>query len=162
MEKIILTETEPNINADSTELSKVIIHRVGLTPRKIGSTEDMHQVLIQMYENAKRAYKEKKPSEAVMTVEEMAAFANITRQTMYDYLKRWLLLNLIIKTSYIDQNNKVVIGYKLNGNTLESSFEKVRVKINNNLEFTMKYVKELQKILKNEKISKSQKIKKLE
>ena len=67
------------------------------------------------------------------------------------------MLNLIIKTSYVDRDNKVVIGYKLNGNTLESGFEKVRTKINNNLEFTLKYVKELQKVLKNEKIRKTHK-----
>ena len=162
MDKIILTEIEPNINADSEELSKVIVSRVGLTPRKVGSTENMYQVLIQIYEKSKIAYKEKKPSKAIITVEEMAAFAGITRQTMYDYLKRWLMLNLIIKTSYVDRDNKVVIGYKLNGNTLESGFEKVRTKINNNLEFTLKYVKELQKVLKNEKISKTQKEKKQE
>ncbi len=58
-----------------------------------------------------------------MTVEEMGSYAGITRQTMYDYLKRWLALDIIIKTSYIGSNQKVVIGYKLNGNNIESAFQ---------------------------------------
>ena len=159
MDKIILTNVEPGINPSSEELAQTIIARIGLMPRKVGSTEKMFNILIQLYEKAKDGYREKKPTEAVITVEEMGAFAGITRQTMYDYLKRWLMLDLITKTSYIDRNNKVVIGYRLNGNTLESAFEKVMQKISNNTEFTMKYVREFQKIVKNEKISKSQKSK---
>jgi len=151
MRKIILTNVEPGINPKSDELADVIITRLGLMPRKKGSTEKMNQVLIELYERTKRAHREKKPTEAVMTVEEMGTFAGITRQTMYDYLKRWLELDLITKTSYIGLNEKVVIGYKLNGNTLENAFEKCRIRIKNNLEFTLKYIQEFQKILKNEK-----------
>jgi len=157
MRKIILTNVEPGINPKSDELADVIITRLGLMPRKKGSTEKMNQVLIELYERTKRAHREKKPTEAVMTVEEMGTFAGITRQTMYDYLKRWLELDLITKTSYIGLNEKVVIGYKLNGNTLENAFEKCRIRIKNNLEFTLKYIQEFQKILKNEKISQAQK-----
>ena len=79
---------------------------------------------------------------------------------MYEYLGRWTTLDLIIKATYIDQDSKVIIGYKLNGNTLENAFEKVKAKINNNLQMTEKYLQELQKIVKNEKISRSQKSKK--
>ena len=100
----------------------------------------------------KKANQNKKPEEAVMTVEEMGAFAGITRQTMYDYLKRWTHLDLIVKTSYIYEG-KVVIGYKLNGLTLENAFEKAFVKIKNHMEATQKYVRELQKTIKNEKLS---------
>lgn len=157
MNKIILTDIEPSINATSDELADVAICRLGLMPRKKGSTEKMNKVLIELYERAKKANREKNPREAVMTVEDMGVFAGITRQTMYDYLKRWLMLDLITKTSYIDPSNKVVIGYKLNGNTIELAFEKARAKVNNNLELTLKYIRELQKIIKNEKISQSQK-----
>jgi len=135
------------------------VARLGLIPRKKGSTEKMNRVLIELYERAKMASREKKPTAAIMTVEEMGAYAGITRQTMYDYLKRWLMLDLISKTSYIGQDQKVVVGYKLNGNTVENAFEKARVKVNNNLEFTHKYILELQKVTKNEKISQAQKIK---
>ena len=117
----------------------------------------MNRVLIELYERAKAAAREKRQTKAVMTVEEMGKFAGITRQTMYDYLKRWLALDLITKTSFIGQDEKVNIGYKLNGNTLEMAFDKAKTRINNNLEFTQKYIVELQKIVKNEKISKSQK-----
>jgi len=154
MEKIILTNEEPNINADSYELAKVIVDRMGLMPRKKGSTENMNQVLIELYERSKLAGKEKSPTASIMTVEEMATFAGITRQTMYDYLKRWLLLDFIVKASYIDKTDKVVIGYRLNGPTLENAFEKVRARIQNNLDFTQKYILELQKTIKNEKLSK--------
>ncbi len=91
-----------------------------------------------------------------MTVEEMGLFAGITRQTMYDYLRRWLSLNLISKTSYI-KDSKVIIGYKLNGNTLENAFEKAHQTIQNNLVLTQNLIKELQKKIKNEKISNAQK-----
>lgn len=157
MNKIILTNEEPNINANSKELAKVIIDRIGLMPRKKGSTERMNEVLIELYERSKLASKEKSPTASIMTVEEMATFAGITRQTMYDYLKRWLLVEFIVKASYIDKSDKVVIGYRLNGANLEAAFEKTRVKITNNLDFTQKYILELQKTIKNEKLSKKTK-----
>ena len=103
----------------------------------------------------KTAQREKRPESSVMTVEEMGLHAGITRQTMYDYLKRWVELDLINKTSYII-DGKVIIGYKLNGSTLESAFEKAVQRIGNHLETSMKYVRELQKLIKNEKIAVSQ------
>ncbi len=161
MNKIILTDIEPGINPSSDELANVVVTRLGLMPRKKGSTEKMNMVLVELYERAKKAYREKKPTEAVMTVEEMALLAGITRQTMYDYLKRWLAIDFIAKTSFIGRENKVVVGYKLNGNTLENAFEKAKAKINSNLDFTLKYILELQKTVKNEKISHGMKIKDL-
>jgi len=152
--KLILTDKEVSMNPSSEDLAIAILARIGLEPRKKGSTEKMHRTLLEMYERSKRANREKKPEEAVMTVEEMGMFAGISRQTMYDYLKRWTDLNFIIKTSYI-KDGKVIIGYKLNGATLESAFEKCRQKVNNNLETTNKYIQELQRVLKNEKISQS-------
>ena len=144
------------MNPTSKELAKIVMARIGLEPRKSGSTDKMFRMLMELYERAKISYREKKPEKAVMTVEEMGYYAGISRQTMYDYLRRWLALNLIIKTSYIQDNN-VVIGYKLNGATLETAFEKAYTQIKNNLELTMRYVRELQKLIKNEKISQTQK-----
>jgi hypothetical protein len=145
------------MNPTSEELAKIVMTRLGLEPRKSGATENMYRVLTELYERSKTAHRQKQPEHAVMTVEEMGAFAGITRQTMYDYLKRWLDLSMIVKTSYIT-NNKVVIGYKLNGSTLETSFEKARQQIAHNLELTSKYITELQRRIKNEKISQTQKI----
>ncbi|MFW5852788.1 MAG: hypothetical protein ACOCUR_02050 [Nanoarchaeota archaeon] len=156
MEKIILTEHEPGMNANSEELARVIINRLGLSPRKEGSTDKMYRTLLEMYERTKKANREKNPELSVMTVDDMGYFAGITRQTMYEYLKRWMSLNLIVKTSYIKEG-KVIIGYKLNGNTLEQAFEKSMQKIRNNMELSMKYIKELQRIVKNEKLSYGQK-----
>ncbi|AJF61791.1 hypothetical protein QT06_C0001G0963 [archaeon GW2011_AR15] len=148
-----LTQKEPSsMNPDSKELATIVISRMGLSPRKVGSTEQMYRVLIELYERIKLSAKEKKPELAVLTVEEMGNVAGITRQTMYDYIKRWIDLDLIIKTSYIFEG-KVIIGYKLNGATLENAFEKAAVKIKNNLELTLKYVRELQNSIKKEKIS---------
>ena len=124
-------------------------------PRKIGSTERMHRVLIELYERAKVAAREKNQTKSIITVEEMAMHAGITRQTMYDYIKRWIEIDTIQKTSYIGIDGKAVIGYKLNGATLEAAFEKAETRIRNNLDLTKKYVLELQKLLKNEKISKT-------
>ncbi len=152
-QKIQLTNAEADMNPSSEELAGVLIERLGLMPRKKGSTEKMNKVLVEFYERAKNASRTKDPTRSIMTVEEMGYHAGITRQTMYDYLKRWLELDLIIKTSFIDQHNNVVIGYRLNGNTLEQAFEKSRMRISNNLDTTMKYMRELQKVIKNEKIS---------
>jgi hypothetical protein len=154
-QKIILTNAEPNLNASSEEMADIIIQRLGLMPRKKGSTEKMNLVLMELYERAKEAARVHMPAKAIMTVEEMGGFAGITRQTMYDYIKRWLELDLIVKTSYIDIENKVNIGYRLNGNTLEQAFEKARARINNNLDLTLKYIREMQRTVKNEKISTS-------
>ncbi|MBI4453451.1 hypothetical protein HY636_02300 [Candidatus Woesearchaeota archaeon] len=151
--KYILTNIEPELNATSDELADVLIQRLGLMPRKKGSTEKMHRVLIELYEKSKTATREKDPKKAIMAVEEMALHAGITRQTMYEYLRRWLELDLISKTSYIDPWNKVIIGYKLNGSTIEQAFERARRKVHLHLDETQKYVVELQKLLKNEKIS---------
>ncbi|MFH1063680.1 MAG: hypothetical protein V1729_01220 [Candidatus Woesearchaeota archaeon] len=159
--KIVLQDHEPSMNPTSEELARIIMMRTGLEPRKSGSTDKMYRVMLELYERSKVAYREKHPEHAVMTVEEMGAFAGITRQTMYDYLRRWLNLSMIVKTSYIT-DNKVIIGYKLNGATLEASFEKAQQQIRNNLELTSKYIQELQRRIKNEKISQSQKINSLE
>ena len=156
MEKIILTEIEPGMNANSEELAKVIVSRLGLSPRKEGSTDKMYRTLVELYERSKMANREKNAELSVMTVDDMGYFAGITRQTMYEYLKRWMALNIIVKTSYIKEG-KVVIGYKLNGNTLEQAFQKAMQKINNNMDTTLKYIKELQRIVKNEKLSGAQK-----
>ncbi|MBW2965064.1 hypothetical protein KY363_06410 [Candidatus Woesearchaeota archaeon] len=155
--KIVLQNHEPSMNPTSEELARIIMTRLGLEPRKSGATDKMYRVMTELYERAKVAHREKKPEHAVMTVEEMGAFAGITRQTMYDYLRRWLELSMIVKTSYI-VDNKVVIGYKLNGSTLETSFEKARQQVLNNLELTNKYIQELQRRIKNEKISQTQKM----
>jgi DNA-binding transcriptional regulator GbsR (MarR family) len=152
--QFILRHSEPTMNPSSDELANVIIHRMGLMPRKKGSTEKIHRILVELYEKAKVASRDKNPTSALMTVEEMAMHAGISRQTMYDYIKRWLDMDFISKTSYIGAEQKVIIGYKLNGPTLESAFDKSKTKILNNVDITAKYIGELQRILKNEKISK--------
>lgn len=152
-----LTNTEPSsVNPDSKELANIIISRMGLSPRKLGSTEQMYRVLVELYEKMKLSAKEKKPELAVLTVEEMGNVAGITRQTMYEYIKRWIDLELIVKTTYIYEN-KVIVGYKLNGATLEAAFEKAVVRIKNNLDQTLKLVRELQNTIKKEKISETMK-----
>lgn len=152
-----LTNEEPGtVNPSSKELSEVIISRMGLNPRKKGSTEEMYKVLVELYERMKLSAKEKKPELAVLTVEDLGNYAGITRQTMYEYLKRWTDLDLIVKTTYIYET-KVIIGYKLNGVTLENAFEKAAVKIRNNLDLTLKLVRDLQNSIKKEKISETMK-----
>lgn len=153
MPQFILRHSEPTLNPNADELAGVIIHRMGLMPRKKGSTEKMHRVLVELYEKAKVAARDKNPTAALTTVEEMGMHAGISRQTMYDYIKRWVELDFITKTSYIGSDQKVVVGYKLNGPTLEAAFEKARTRVLNNLDVTGKYIGELQRILKNEKIS---------
>lgn len=157
MNKILLTDAEPEYNANSDALAKIITMRLGLLPRKKGSTDHMHKIMLELYERSKKAAREKNPELAVMTVEEMAAFAGITKQTMYEYVDRWLQLEFISKVSYIGSDKKVVKGYKLTGSTLEDAFQKARIVVMKNLDTTQHYILELQKLLKNEKIKASMK-----
>ncbi|HLC46607.1 MAG TPA: hypothetical protein VJI75_02590 [Candidatus Nanoarchaeia archaeon] len=154
--KIVLMNVEPGLNPGPEELANTILCRTGLLPRKKGATDKMHRVLLELYERSKIAYRQKRLEKAVMTVEEMGAYASISRQTMYDYLSRWTDLAIVAKTSYIT-DGRVVIGYKLNGTTLESAFEKAVVSIRSNLETTQRFIRELQRTIKNEKISEAQK-----
>jgi hypothetical protein len=160
MSKFVLEDHDIDPTTSSENLATAIITRVGLLPRKKGSTEKMHNVLLEFYERAKAANRDKKPESAVMTVEHMANHAGISRQTMYEYLGRWLDLCLIVKTSFIS-DGKVIVGYRLNGPTLETAFQKVQEQVNGHLDTTLKLIQDLQKSVKNEKISQSQKINQL-
>lgn len=155
MKNIILNNTESEFNPSTDSLAKVIVSRLGLLPRKKGSTDSMHKIMLELYEKTKQANRQKKPELAVMTVEEMAAFANITKQTMYEYLERWLRIDFIVRITYmatVDGKPKKVVGYKLNGTTIEDAFSKVQSVISKNLDQTNQYISELQRMIKNEKI----------
>jgi hypothetical protein len=151
--KIVLQLEEAELGASAEELARIIMARIGLDPRKRGSTDAMYRTLLEFYERAKQANQHKDQKKAVMTVEEMAMHAKITRQTMYEYLQRWLLINLISKVSFIDDDGTVIIGYRLNGSTLEDAFKRVKTQVVKHLDTTERYIIELQKTIKNEKIA---------
>ena len=44
--KIIITNHEPGMNPTADELSKIILQRMGLTPRKEGATDKINNVLV--------------------------------------------------------------------------------------------------------------------
>ncbi|MFT4310264.1 MAG: hypothetical protein ACMXYC_01390 [Candidatus Woesearchaeota archaeon] len=155
--KIILNQIDADISANSTELAQIIVARLGLEPRKKGSTDAIYRVLLEFYERSKQATQYKDPKKAVMTVEEMGYYAKVSKQTMYEYLQRWLLIGMIVKISYIDNAGKVTVGYKLHGNTIEDAFQKAKSVILRHIDQTERYIVELQKKIKNEKISESMK-----
>jgi len=66
------------------------------------------------------------------------------------------MASFISKTSFIGGNNKVVVGYKLNGNTLEQTFERSTTVLQEHIELTKRYISELQRLVKNEKIAEAQ------
>lgn len=138
-------------NSNSEDMAKILLSRFGLVPRKKDGIAKFHNLLLELYERKKTANKEKKPEEAVMTVEEMAVFAGIQRQTMYDYLGRWIGLNILKKTSFVS-NGKVVIGYELNGTNMEGAFRKAEQTIKNHLEYSLELVKNIQNEVKKEKL----------
>ena len=158
-DEFLFYDIDLNLNPTAEDYAKTISARLGIIPKKKGATESMHKLLIELYERRKVSNQEKKPEIAIMTVEEMAMFAGIKRQTMYDYLNRWLRINLIKKSSYI-KNGKIIRGYMLNGTTLEDAYNKVINEVNLFFEKTKKMIVEFQKKLKNEKISKSLKMNK--
>lgn len=149
--KIELKHMNPGHGADSEELSKVVLARFGLIPRKKDAKAGFHKLILELYERKKQANKEKKPELAVMTVDEMGMYAGIKRQTVYDYLKRWLMLQILKKTTFV-QNGAVVAGYELNGSNLENTFRKAEIVINGHVEQSIELVKELQNEIKKEKL----------
>lgn len=116
----------------------------------------MEQILLELYERKKLATRERRPEKGLMTVEEMGVFAGIKRQTMYDYLRRWLTLNILKKISFVN-DGKVIIGYELNGINVESAFKKAEQTIRNHIEISLHLIEELQNNIKKEKISASSK-----
>ena len=149
--KFELDVAEPLPDAETEEIARVLLARFGLLPRKKDGQAKMHTLLLELYERKKTSNREKKPEAAVMTVEDMGVFAGIKRQTMYDYLGRWLSLNLLKKTSFV-ANSKVVIGYELNGTNLESAFKKAEMTIKNHMDLSLDIVRGLQNEVKKEKI----------
>lgn len=148
--EIQLGSAEP-VDNNAQELSKVLLARFGLLPRKKDGSAQLHALLLELYERKKQANREKRPEEAVMPVEEMALHANIKRQTMYDHLKRWLDLSILKKTSFVS-GGKVVIGYELNGTNLENAFRKAESTIKGHLDQSFRIVEKLQQEIKKEKM----------
>lgn len=146
-----LQHIEPLPDSDTTELTRIILARFGLLPRKKDGIAKMHSLLLELSERKKESNREKKPELAVLPVEEMALHAGIKRQTMYDYLGRWLKLNVLKKTSFV-ASGKVVIGYELNGSNLESAFRKAEMAIRNHTEESVELVKKLQAEIKRDKL----------
>ena len=149
--KFELEHIEPLPDADTEEISRIVLARFGLLPRKSDGIAKMHNLLLELSERKKQSNREKKPEAAVLPVEEMALHAGIKRQTMYDYLSRWIKLNVLKKTSFVS-NGKVVIGYELNGANLESAFRKAEMSIRNHCEESIELVKKLQNEVKRDKL----------
>lgn len=151
--EFLLDNAEP-VNHEVEEMAKVLIARFGLAPRKKDGSAQLHKLLLQLYERKKVANREKKPEAAVMPVEEMALYAGIKRQTMYDYLRRWLDLQILKKTSFVS-GGKVVIGYELNGSNLEGAFRKAEGTLKAHLDASFRIIEQLQNEVKKEKLRKN-------
>lgn len=149
--KIQLEKKELDENSKIEDTARVLLARFGLLPRKKDGAAQMHKLLLELYERKKIANRDKKPEAAVIPVEIMASFAGIKRQTMYEYLHRWLDLSLLKKTSFVS-DGKVVIGYELNGTNLEGAFRKAEQTIKNHLEESFKMIEGLQNEIKKEKL----------
>ncbi len=139
------------LDSKPEEIAKVLLARFGLIPRKRDGNAKMHQLLLELYERKKKSNREKRPEIAVMPVEEMGLHAQIARQTMYEYLHRWLDLNILKKTSFVS-DGKVVIGYELNGNNLEGAFRKAEGVIRGHLDHSFRLIETLQTEIKREKL----------
>jgi hypothetical protein len=142
------------LNHSVEELSKTILVRFGLLPRKKDGNAAINKLLLELYERKKVANRDRQPERSVITVEEMGSIVGIKRQTMYEYLHRWLDLNLLKKTSFVS-NGKVVIGYELNGNNIESAFRRAEFTIKNHLESSFRLIDTLQNEIKKEKLKTS-------
>jgi len=152
--KIQLEHKEAPEQAVPEDIAKTLLARFGLLPRKKDGNAQMHKLLLELSERKKAANKEKKPELAVMPVEDMGSFAGIKRQTMYEYLHRWLDLNILKKTSFVNAG-RVVIGYELNGTNIEGAFRKAESTIKTHLEDSFKLIEHLQNEIKRENLKKT-------
>ncbi len=148
---IQLQQSDAPTNATHEDMAKTLLARFGLVPRKKDGQAQMHSLLLELYERKKQSNREKKPEIAVMPVEHMASAASIKRQTMYDHLKRWLDLQILKKTSFVS-SGKVILGYELNGNTLEHAFRRAETTIKNHVDDSFKLIEELQNEIKKDKL----------
>ncbi|MEK6849597.1 MAG: hypothetical protein AABY01_03430 [Nanoarchaeota archaeon] len=149
--KIQLEHAEALPDASTEELARTLLSRFGLLPRKKDGSAAMHKLLLELYERKKVANRDRTPESAVIPVEMMGHLAGIKRQTMYEYLHRWLDLSILKKTSFV-ADGKVVIGYELNGANLEGAFRKAETSIKNHLDTSLKLVDTLQNEIKREKL----------
>ena len=78
--KFELEVSEPLPDAETEEIARILLARFGLLPRKKDGRAKMHKLLLELYERKKVSNRERKPEEAVMTVENMGLFAGIKRQ----------------------------------------------------------------------------------
>lgn len=148
---IQLARTRPLEHADPKELTRCILSRFGLLPRKQGAKIRVEALLLELYERKKHAYRHKRPDNAVMTVEAMATYARVSRQTMYDYLYRFLQINILKKTSFM-KDHALITGYELSGHNLETSFSKAISIIHEELDASLELVRSLQNEIKKEKL----------
>ncbi|MBI4145808.1 hypothetical protein HY489_00555 [Candidatus Woesearchaeota archaeon] len=148
--EFLLDNAEP-VNNNVEELSKIVLARFGLLPRKKDGSAQLHKLLLELSERKKQANRERQPERAVMPVEEMALHSGIKRQTMYEYLRRWLDLQVLKKTSFVS-NGKVVIGYELNGTNIDGAFRKAENTLKNHLDTSFKLIEQLQNEIKKEKL----------
>lgn len=148
---ITLEEREAHPDASVEELARVVLARFGLLPKKIDGTAKLEKLLLELNERKKMAYRDKNPEIAVVPVEEMGLIAGIARQTVYDHLGRWLFLEVLKKTSFVS-NGRVVIGYELNGPTLEAALKKAEAKIQYLMKGSFDVVEQLKSKIKSEKI----------
>ena len=151
--EFLLDHVEAMEGAGTDELARTLLARFGLVPRKKDGAAQMHRLLLELSERKKAANREKKPEMAVVPVETMAPFAGIARQTMYEYLRRWLDLNILKKTSFV-ADGKVVIGYELNGTNIESAFRKGESTIKAHIDHSFRIVEQLQSEVKRDKLRK--------
>jgi len=149
--KFELHAIEPVPESTHDELAKVVLARFGLLPKKRDAKAKFTGLLLELYERKKAANRERKPELSVMTVEQMAAYAGIARQTMYDYLTTWKELQVLKKTSFVNEG-KVVIGYELNGQNLEGAFRKADNVLRAHSELSLSMIRQLQNEIKKEKL----------
>jgi len=149
--KFELKHVNPSPGADQKELSNVVLARFGLIPRKKDAKAAFNKLLLEFYERKKQSLKDKKPELAIMSIDEMALYSNIKRQTMYDYLKRWLSLALIKKASFA-RGNSIIRGYELNGSNLENAFRKAETIVQQHILRSIDYINDLQNEVKKDKL----------
>lgn len=151
--KIQLEQAEAVDGANTEELCRVLLARFGLLPRKKNADAQLHRLMLELYERKKQASREKRPELSVMPVEDMAVYASIKRQTMYEHLARFLQFGILKKTSFVS-GGRVVIGYELNGQSLEAAFRKAESAISSHVEKSFKLIETLQNELRREKLRK--------
>ena len=143
------------LREDIKNEEKHIIRRVlityGINSRRKDSTADFTDLIHELYERKKKS-KKNNVNDSLMFSEEIAKLTGLDLKSVYKHIRRLVDLGIITPIE-AKQNERKKTAYFLAKDNLVDVFESINQKIDTNLMESVAMMKRVQKIIKNEKLS---------